>query len=92
MVSPAQKCRSAAGVNGAQAGTMGMPARLLTAARWNFGNRGVQRLREGARYLAVVTKTSASASALGRGFSKAKRIFMGDHTERPAGKGRGGQR
>jgi hypothetical protein len=43
-----------------------------------IGTCNHDREARGARYFPVVTKTSASASVLGRGFSKVNRIFIDD--------------
>src|SRR3981189_3058223 len=77
-VRPQHKCGSTAGRSGARARMTGIPASLAAAAQLASSEAGTcnhARVAKAAKCLAVATKTSASACALGSGFSKANRIF-----------------
>jgi hypothetical protein len=61
----------------------GIRANAATASQLALSEAGTcnhDRDVRGARCLAVVTKTSASASALGNGFSKVNKIFTANKT------------
>src|SRR5215469_3218003 len=78
-VRPQRKCRRAARASGAQARTTGIPARAAAVRPLASSRTGTCSQHcdvQPARCLAVVTNTSASASALGSGFSNVKRIFI----------------
>jgi hypothetical protein len=92
MVNPQQKCRNTAGCAGAQARITGIPASVPIASQLaasGIGTCSHDCEARGARYFAVVTKTSASASVLGRGFSKVNRIFIDDRRRGVSRKSRG---